>query len=45
MDEFVNDKLILEPVNKNGRKFCHFYFGLEDYREIYKNLKQEYNLK
>lgn len=45
MDEFVNDKLILKPVNKNGTKYANFDFGLEDYREIYKNLKQEYNLK
>ena len=36
---------ILKPVNKNGTKFANFDFGLEDYREIYKNLKQEYNLK
>ena len=45
MDEFVNDKLILTPSIKNGTKFANFDFGLEDYRELYKNLTQEYKLQ
>lgn len=44
-DEFVKDQLIIKPVNKNGTKFGNFDFNLEDYREMYNAIVQEYNQK